>query len=69
MITEFKQATPQIPPNPRIAQIHIELALIDLQTTKPRTLREIQLGNQSTIEWATKQDVKASALRAELATL
>lgn len=49
--------------------ILIELALIDTQTTKPRTLREIQLGNQATIAWVTAKDAEATALRAELAGL
>jgi len=49
--------------------ILIELALIDTQTTKPRTLREIQIGNQATIDWVTAQDAKAAALRAELEAL
>lgn len=57
------------PPNPRKAEILNELALIDTQTTKPRTMRELQLGNQATIAWVTAKDAEAAALRAELASL
>ncbi len=46
-----------------------ELAKIDADTTKPRTLRELSIGVQATIDWVAAQDAKAVALRAELNTL
>lgn len=53
----------------RRAEIAAQLAAIDEATTKPRTIREIQLGNQGAITWVTAQDAKAAILRAELASL
>ena len=53
----------------RRAEIFAELAKIDADTTKPRTLRELSLGIQSTIDWVQTQDAKAVALRADLSTL
>lgn len=49
--------------------IFTALADIDTRTTKPRTLRELALGNGKTIAWVAAQDAKAEMLREELATL
>lgn len=53
----------------RKAEIWAELAVIDAQTTKPRTIRELSLGNAEAIAWVQAQDYKAASLRAELAAL
>ncbi len=59
-------------PDPKPAQreaIQDQLDKIDKQTNKPRTLREIQLGNQATMTWLAQQDALAVTLRAQLAAL
>ena len=50
-------------------EILARLAEIDRMTTKPRTTREITLGNPATLTWVMALDVEAASLRAELATL
>ena len=59
-------------PDPKIAQraaIEDQLDKIDRQTNKPRTLREIQLGNPDTLAWLAGKDAEAVVLRAQLAAL
>ena len=59
-------------PDPKPAQradIQDKLDKIDKQTSKPRTIREIQLGNATTIAWLAAQDAQAITLRAQLAAL
>lgn len=50
----------------RREQIKQQLADIDAATTKPRTIREMQLGNAAAIAWVQQQDELAATLRAEL---
>lgn len=45
------------------------LAEIDKLTTKPRTTRELALGNTATKAWVTALDSEAATLRTELAAL
>ena len=67
---QYRELPEPPPPAPsRRDEILAELATIDAQTTKPRTTREMLLGNQDTIAWVTSLDIRAEALRAELATL
>ena len=54
------------PFNPRIAEIFSRLSEIDERTTKPRTQREMLLGNVKTIAWVTTLDAEAATLRGEL---
>lgn len=59
-------------PDTRPAQrsaILAQLAAIDAQTAKPRTLREMQLGNTATVAWLQARDDEAADLRAQLAAL
>lgn len=53
----------------RRAQILAQLATIDAQTTKPRTVRELALGNTDALAWVRTQNAQAATLRAELAAL
>ena len=64
-------------PDPRVADpdtlrreiILAQLAAIDGWTDKPRTRRELQIGNADTLAWLKAQDAKAVDLRAELKKL
>ena len=49
--------------------ILLRLAAIDRDTSKPRTLREMQLNKASTKTWLETLDNEAVALRTELAGL
>lgn len=51
------------------AAIIAKLAMLDANADKPRTRREVALGNAATISWLAAQDDQAAALRAELAAL
>lgn len=53
----------------RKSEIMARLAAIDNITTKPRTTRELLLGNADTIAWVAGLDAEAHDLRTELATL
>lgn len=53
----------------RRAEILAELAQIDAETTKPRTMRELALNIQATIDWVTAQNNRANLLREELINL
>jgi len=56
-------------PVSRKSEILAALTDIDAQTDKPRTHREIALGNAKTISWVAGLDAQALALRTELALL
>lgn len=59
------RALPEPAPDPKIA-ILAQLAAIDAETSKPRTVREVELGNADTIAWLESKDAEAKALRAQL---
>lgn len=50
-------------------EIITRLSEIDRLTTKPRTTRELALGNAATKAWVTALDSEAATLRTELAGL
>lgn len=50
-------------------EILARLTEIDRLTTKPRTTREIALGNPATLTWVMSLDAEAATLRTELAAL
>ena len=62
-------SVPVTPVPTRKEVINARLARIDVLTDKPRTRREMMLGNAATIAYATTLDNEAVALRAELAGL
>lgn len=65
-----KLTPPPPPPAPsRREQITSRLEEIDKQTTKPRTVRELALGNEATVAWVSALDAEAAALRTELGGL
>lgn len=51
------------------AEIVASLAKIDADTTKPRTLRELALGDAGALAWVADQNTKAVDLRAKLKAL
>lgn len=53
----------------RRAEIMARLATIDATGDKPRTARELRLGNAATLAWLKVLDDEAAALRADLARL
>lgn len=62
-------AAPVVPVPTRSEVINARLAEIDKLCDKPRTVRELALGNVSTIAYVTKLDAEAAALRLELRSL
>ncbi|MFH1010334.1 MAG: hypothetical protein V1784_03765 [bacterium] len=62
IIRELDRPAPADPNAPILAR----LAEVDAQTTKPRTMRELALGNTDTIAWVRAKDKDAAALRAQL---
>ena len=69
MATPLVQISGSFPQPARREVINSRLTVIDELSTKPRTIREMQLGNAATIAYVTALDAEAAALRTELKTL
>lgn len=67
-VTFMQKPVSPVPPHRR-GEILTLLASIDAQTAKPRTMREMLLGNTSTIAFVAALDAQAATLRTELAKL